>query len=594
MVNRKSNYLQKSAPSRFVLLPTGYVERRDDHLPIPISEEDKENFGDDIEKVLTERNLPYSHADFGFAPDVRNIDEMYDEDLKHAEAYANIINEDDEVEVEGLGDQVLNCVESWKEAFDGKLLENIIRSKYIRPRNIQCSVIPLILDHYDLIVSAETGVGKTAAYLLPIIDECMKDKIKGEFTSAPNTPYAVILGPTRELVKQAFEQATKFAHDTGVSVAKAYGEYSVKKNKKEIGKLCDIICATPGRFLDFVENKVINLSKVRFLVFDECDILLAGDFKRVIDTALFGCEIQIAINRTTLFFSATMNDETIQLAKEYMRPEEILIVKNKVIAPSKKCVQEFKIAPKVGKFGQLLAYFRSELVKVDKDAKRLSPTFIFCEQRLSCEKIAYSLEKYGIPILPLSGLRAQDLREKALKEFRDNSITVLCVTDLGSRGIDVKDVDLVINYDMPKDYASYVHRVGRAGRIRHGKCISYVSPQTDGPLLLNIKKAMEKAGQKIPPSLIDCINTIDDSNTESPSLERGNNFVNTEGVLGTTNKVEESVATINVKKEEKSAKPQVFIKQVEEEKNIETFENVTEKHPPSSEKEEDILDDDGW
>uniref|UniRef100_A0AC34FP34 Uncharacterized protein n=1 Tax=Panagrolaimus sp. ES5 TaxID=591445 RepID=A0AC34FP34_9BILA len=105
---------------------------------------------------------------------------------------------------------------------------------------------------------------------------------------------------------------------------------------------------------------------------------------------------------------------------------------------------------------------------------------------------------------------------------------------------------------------------------------------------------MEKAGQKIPPSLIDCINTIDDSNTESPSLERGNNFVNTEGVLGTTNKVEESVAVGDVKKEEKSAKPQVFINQVEEEKNIETFENVTEKHPPSSEKEEDILDDDGW
>uniref|UniRef100_A0A914YXX2 Helicase C-terminal domain-containing protein n=1 Tax=Panagrolaimus superbus TaxID=310955 RepID=A0A914YXX2_9BILA len=151
-----------------------------------------------------------------------------------------------------------------------------------------------------------------------------------------------------------------------------------------------------------------------------------------------------------------------------MRYGKTVSIKNKSVAPSKKCIQEFVLIEKFGKFRRIFAYFKSELAKVGNNAKLLPRTFIFCQKSLTCEKVAIGLEQAGIPVIPLSGIRAQNLREEAIREFRDNNVSVLTVTDIASRGIDIKDVDVVINFDMPLNYTTYVHRVGRAGRIRNG------------------------------------------------------------------------------------------------------------------------------
>ena len=138
-------------------------------------------------------------------------------------------------------------------------------------------MIPFIIDSFDVKGHAETGSGKTAAYLLPILDICMKAKAQREYTSVPNSPYAIIIAPTRELVLQISEQARKFANGTGISVAKTYGQYSMGLNAKEIRTGCDILCATPGRLKHFVTENEISLNSVKFLVIDEADHLLLED-----------------------------------------------------------------------------------------------------------------------------------------------------------------------------------------------------------------------------------------------------------------------------------------------------------------------------
>uniref|UniRef100_A0AC35FVC7 ATP-dependent RNA helicase n=1 Tax=Panagrolaimus sp. PS1159 TaxID=55785 RepID=A0AC35FVC7_9BILA len=498
-------------------------------IALRITEKDKEEFGEEIAKKLIEHTIPRSHAEPGFAPKARSASEIYDEDVKHADEYANIIDEDDDVEI--VGDfEDLQLLDTWKAAeFVDKLYENVKRAKYVRPRKIQSAAMPFILDGYDVKIQAETGSGKTLAYLLPIIDNCLKDKLDGSYIPEASSPYAVILAPTRELCVQTFEQASKLvdgtglivqrAYGTGLIVQRAYGEFDVKKNIRSLSGQCDIICATPGRFQHFVQEKFIKLDHVHFLVMDESDKLLTDDFEKTIKSAL-EFENKMPAAHQTIFCSATFTDDLMKKSEYYMRrpKNEVITIKSNNICPTKKVEQIFKLHVGTYKFGGIRSFF-TEAIEKGEGFK----CFIFCKTGQYSERLAVALEMDGISVYPISGARGQDLREQALTDFRENNskIIALICTDVCSRGIDIKDADLVINCDLPHDYETYVHRVGRCGRIRHGKCISFVSRDTDLQLLLKIEQAMQASGQIIPPTLEEILRPSDGSQFKKQDKEDG-------------------------------------------------------------------------
>jgi len=209
--------------------------------------------------------------------------------------------------------------------------------------------------------------------------------------------------------------------------------------------------------------------------------------------------------RQTLFFSATISDEMREVAKEFTREDACAFISNRRNGANKKCIQEFRAYKNNEKFVALVDYFRNEVKKVDNDPSKLPRTLVFCNYRDHVEKLSVALAFHDILCIPLTGLRAQDLREQALEDFRNKKCPVLLTTDVCSRGIDVKELDVVINYDMPKDLASYVHRVGRTGRIRNGTCISFVSLEADRSLLEDIKKSCQECGQLVPETLTEIL-----------------------------------------------------------------------------------------
>jgi superfamily II DNA/RNA helicase len=511
-----SSFNQQSTRGRSRFYPTVTVSPSGQVVTEPpppvalrITEKDKEEFGEEIAKKLIEHTIPRSHAEPGFAPKARSASEIYDEDVKHADEYANIIDEDDDVEI--VGDfEDFQLLDTWKAAeFVDKLYENVKRAKYVRPRKIQSAAMPFILDGFDVKIQAETGSGKTLAYLLPIIDKCLKDKLDGSYIPETSSPYAVILAPTRELCVQTFEQASKLVDGTGLIVQRAYGEFDVKKNIRSLSGQCDIICATPGRFQHFVQEKFIKLDHVRFLVMDESDKLLTDDFEKTIKSAL-EFENKMPAAHQTIFCSATFTDDLMEKSEYYMRrpKNEVVTIKSNNICPTKKVEQIFKLHVGTYKFGGIRSFFTAAVEKGE-----VFKCFIFCKTGQYSERLAVALEMEGISVYPISGARGQDLREQALTDFRESNskIIALICTDVCSRGIDIKDADLVINCDLPHDYETYVHRVGRCGRIRHGKCISFVSRNTDLQLLVKIKQAMQASGQIIPPTLEEILRPSDGS-----------------------------------------------------------------------------------
>jgi ATP-dependent RNA helicase DDX3X len=338
--------------------------QRDDELPIRVTKYDEQVFGPEIFDKLQSIETPRCQAPRDFASKVRDIDDLFGEDERSADNYATTIADDDVITVEGVSGELIT-IDSWADAqLPEALMKNIARAKYIKPRQIQKTAIPLIMDRYDVIGQAETGSGKTAAYLIPIIAECMDAKENGTFKSDTGYPYCVILAPTRELVRQCFDQARKFAHDTDVTVANAYGEKPTRKNVQEINEGCDILVISPGRFKHLSDEGCIGFNKMRFLVFDEGDHLLTPVFLNDIRPILQLPSFPKGNVRQTLFFSATFDDEMINSAKEFMRDEGFrALVSNRKIAVNKKCAQVFCAPEHSTKFSILVDFMQKELEK---------------------------------------------------------------------------------------------------------------------------------------------------------------------------------------------------------------------------------------
>jgi len=344
----------------------------------------------------------------------------------------------------------------------------------MNPTPIQEQTIPKILEGRDVIAQAQTGTGKTLAFVLPILEKI--DVSQSEVQ-------ALILTPTRELAQQISKEIKKMLENLeGVNVLAVYGGQDVEHQLKKLRGAQHIVVATPGRLLDHIRRKTIDLSTVTMLVLDEADQMLHMGFLPEVEDIIF----ETLSTRQTMLFSATMPDEIRSLAKKYLiDPENIQVkAKNLTVDKIKQIVIETTDRRKQATLLHLLQEQRPFLA------------IIFCRTKIRAKKLQEALIANGYESDELHGDLTQAKREKAMKRFREAKIQFLVATDVAARGLDVEGVTHVFNYDIPHDVESYIHRIGRTGRAG-GVGIAYtlVAPK-DMDFLRMIEKGIHQSMEK--------------------------------------------------------------------------------------------------
>ena len=328
---------------------------------------------------------------------------------------------------------------------------------YTTPTPIQSKAIPVILGGQDLIGCAETGTGKTAAFLLPIIQRITELKRPGI--------RALVLAPTRELALQIhknYGELNKVKSNRSVIVM---GGANIRTQIADIRRGVTLIVATPGRLLDLIERGAVNLSGIDFLVLDEADRMLDMGFLPAIRRILS----VLPAKRQTLLFSATMSGDIEQLARSTMKEPKVIEVSPRGKAASMVEQKAYQVALE-SKTALLL-----ELL--EKEREPFERVLVFTRTRRGAERLSHILKARDHSVNRIHADRTQPQRETALSEFRDGRARVLVATDIAARGLDVDGVSHVINYDVPAAPEDYVHRVGRTGRAgNHGKAITIVAP----------------------------------------------------------------------------------------------------------------------
>ncbi len=342
-------------------------------------------------------------------------------------------------------------MEKFKELnLSNELLDAINRAGFHTPSEVQVKTIPLVLKGLDVIGSSATGSGKTLAFSAGMIDK----------TFAGNGIQALILTPTRELAEQVGQTISKFSNKKNLRVIQIYGGVSMDPQIRNI-RNADIVVGTPGRLLDHLKRRTINLSKIKFLVLDEADRMLDMGFIRDVESIIKHCPQ----NRQTLLFSATMSRDIEYMAKKYMK-NPVHISAGEKVDPSK-LYQIYYDINHESKFSLL-----THLLKQEKDGV----VMVFCNTRRNTDKLTRNLSAQGIYAESLHGGHSQNKRSNVLNSFHSKSVLILVCTDVAARGLDIKDVSHVYNYDIPKTGAEYIHRIGRTARAgKNGIAISFVS-----------------------------------------------------------------------------------------------------------------------
>lgn len=352
------------------------------------------------------------------------------------------------------------------------LNEALSRAGFTKPTPIQNQAIPLALEGNDILGLAQTGTGKTLAFGLPLIEHLLAAPGR----PAPKTAKALILAPTRELVNQIAESLRVLTGKTKLHVATVVGGQSIGAQIKTLSRGTDILVATPGRLIDLMDRRAVDLRTVKHLVLDEADQMLDLGFIH----ALRKIAPRLGTPRQTMLFSATMPKQMEELGRSYLTdPKRVQVAPPGKVAD--KITQSVHFLEKSEKPAKLRGILSSDL-----DAT----TLVFARTKHGAEKLSKSLIADGYNAASIHGNKTQGQRDRAIKAFRDGRVTVLVATDVASRGIDVKGVTYVINYDLPEVPDSYVHRIGRTARAgREGEAIAFCSPEEAG-LLRQIQRLM--------------------------------------------------------------------------------------------------------
>ncbi len=339
--------------------------------------------------------------------------------------------------------------------FNEQLQKNIVRAGYVHPRPIQDQSINVVLEGRDIFGMANTGTGKTAAFLLPLIEKIAKTKglAKGE--------KVLIMAPTRELAIQIDDEFRKLAFGFGMFSVACVGGLPIMKQIREIKMGVSFVIGTPGRLRDLIEKKVLDLSTCHSVVLDEADRMLDMGFK---DDMLFILG-KAHKERQTLFFSATLSPDIKKLTGEYLKdPVFVSVVSGETAKNIEQDVVRYK-----GKDEQLEKLH--EILKKDGSDKVL----IFREMKHAVDNLTKELSQHGFKVGCIHGDKRSRERIRTLDMFKQDKINILIATDVAARGLDIPDVTHVINYDVPQTYDTYVHRIGRTGRSgKKGTALTFV------------------------------------------------------------------------------------------------------------------------
>jgi ATP-dependent RNA helicase RhlE len=350
---------------------------------------------------------------------------------------------------------------------------------YKTPTPIQKEAIPLILGGHDVIGIAQTGTGKTAAFMLPLLDSL----ICSPPAKHRERPRILVLTPTRELAVQVHEATVSFAQGTGLRAVVVYGGVSQRGQERDLSKGCDAMVATPGRLNDLIGQRVISLSSIEFLVLDEADRMLDMGFLPQIKRI----SSHVPQNRQTLMFSATLSHDIEELARRLTHDPALVEVGGRR-KPAEGVTQKVYSVMRLKKPELLLALL--------KDMER-GPTLIFTRTKHDADRVSHVLSHAGINVTKLHSDLTQGERTRALANFKSGKFDTLVATDVASRGLDIDDISHVINYEPPMSPDDYVHRVGRTARAeKTGVAITLVSPEEE-PLMRDIEKRTDSSIERL-------------------------------------------------------------------------------------------------
>ena len=369
------------------------------------------------------------------------------------------------------------------------LLSSILATGYTIPTPIQAQALPVVMQGLDVMGAAQTGTGKTAAFSLPILHRLMAFATTSA-SPARHPVRALILTPTRELADQVGESVKLYCKNTPLRSAIVFGGVDIRVQRDELRQGCEILIATPGRLLDHIEQKNVNLSQVGILVLDEADRMLDMGFLPDLDRIVR----QLPKQRQSLLFSATFSPEIRKLGNNFLNnPVSIEVAGRNTTADT---VTQSAFAAEGDEKRAAVAH----IVR----SKKLSQVIVFTNRKLTAARLARQLEREGLKAESIHGDKSQLERMKVLESFKANELEVLVATDVAARGLDVAGVPCVINYDLPFNAEDYVHRIGRTGRAgAKGEAIALVSAE-ENHLWVDIQKLI---GTKLTLQKLDLPNT---------------------------------------------------------------------------------------
>lgn len=384
---------------------------------------------------------------------------------------------------------------SWRESrIPVPVLEAIEEIGYKEPSPVQRQAIPIGLEQRDLIGIAETGSGKTASFVIPMLAYVADLPRLGE-ENAHLGPYALILSPTRELAQQIETEARKLVSRLGVRVVSVVGGRDITEQAFHLQRGAEIVIATPGRLKDLIEQHIVMLGQCMYLVMDEADRMVDMNYEAELDFILASLPRATAVGRerVTMLYSATMPPYVEKIARTYLQKPATVLIGNAGQAVGTVDQQVEFVSGEEKRKARLLAVL---------DCGLPPPMIVFVNQKATADVIGRELRRAGWRVAVLHSGLSQTQREASIGSLRDGHNEVLCCTDIGARGIDLPDVSLVVNYQFPTNFSSYIHRIGRTGRAgKEGRAVTFVDDD-DAEHLFELKQEIAKSPvSKVPPEL---------------------------------------------------------------------------------------------
>merc|ERR1719316_2018759 len=372
------------------------------------------------------------------------------------------------------------------------MTDDLMAAGFPSPSKIQKYTWPLAMKHIDVIGVAATGSGKTLAFLLPAFAHMLETRTEAR------DPQLLVLAPTRELAIQIHEEAEKFGRSSRIKCVCVYGGAPKRDQANLLRDGCHGIIGTPGRVNDFIEGRQIRLHKVQKLVLDEADRMLDMGFEPQIRKILK----EVPRQRHTLFFTATWPQEVRRLASEFLYNAHMVTIGNRdELKANADIVQIMKVVNDYNKNQTLCQVLQQAGVAGGSTSATGAKGLIFCTTKRMCDQLSTALTQLGVPSGSIHGDKDQHERERVLGNFRSGKTQLLIATDVAARGLDIKGITLVVNYDMPNDSEDYVHRIGRTGRAGMKGYAVTLATKKEGFKVKGIVDVMKKTNQQIDPEV---------------------------------------------------------------------------------------------